>query len=120
MRMFEVQGVEIQLDRDRVFEFVSDPRNLPRWAKAFRSADQERARLETPGGALDIGGDRFVVSRDSVNRRVHEAFTVGAVEERLASLTSASDSPKVPLTVVTLTTRLPIDQGEEFDADFSR
>jgi len=54
MRMFDVQGVEIEVERERVFEFVSDPRNLPTWAKAFRSADQERGRLETPGGTVDV------------------------------------------------------------------
>jgi len=52
--MFDVQGIEIRADRDRLFKFVSDPCNLPRWASAFKSADQERARLETPAGAVDI------------------------------------------------------------------
>ena len=55
MRVFDVQGIEIRAARDQLFKFVSDPRNLPKWAHAFKSADQERARLETPAGAMDIG-----------------------------------------------------------------
>jgi uncharacterized protein YndB with AHSA1/START domain len=55
MRRFEVQAVEIHAPRGRVFEFVRDPCNLPRWAHAFRSAGGERAHLETPAGAVDIG-----------------------------------------------------------------
>ena len=54
MRTFDVQGIEIKAARGKVFEFLKDPANLPRWAKAFVSADDSRARLETPAGAVDI------------------------------------------------------------------
>lgn len=55
MRLFDVQGIEIRAVRERIFDFVRDPRNLPKWARAFQSADRERARLETPAGAVEIG-----------------------------------------------------------------
>jgi Polyketide cyclase / dehydrase and lipid transport len=55
MRMFDVQGIEITAPRHKVFEFVRDPANLPRWAHAFASAGDGRARLETPAGAVDVG-----------------------------------------------------------------
>jgi len=55
MRTFDVQGIEIRAARDRLFKFVSEPGNLPKWAHAFKSADRERARLETPAGTMDIG-----------------------------------------------------------------
>src|SRR5260370_10186123 len=54
MRLFDVQGVEIGTSRERLFDFIRDPRNLPRWAHAFQSADQQRARLQTPSGTADI------------------------------------------------------------------
>lgn len=54
LRQFEVEGIEIRAARTTVFAFVSDPRNLPRWAQAFKSADWEHARLETPAGVVDI------------------------------------------------------------------
>src|SRR5207244_9846441 len=54
MRMFDVQGIEIRAPRDRVFEFLSNPRNLPQWAHAFTSVEDERARLQTPMGAVDV------------------------------------------------------------------
>jgi hypothetical protein len=41
--------------RHKVFEFVREPANLPRWAHAFVSAGDGRARLETPAGTVDIG-----------------------------------------------------------------
>jgi hypothetical protein len=54
MRMFDVQGIEINASAGRVFEFLRVPENLPRWANAFVSAGNGRARLETPEGAVDI------------------------------------------------------------------
>ena len=38
MRMFDVQGIEIMAPRHKVFEFLREPGNLPRWAHAFVSA----------------------------------------------------------------------------------
>jgi hypothetical protein len=55
MKTFDVQAVEIERAPADVFAFVSDPANLPRWARAFRAADAERARLETPAGSVEIG-----------------------------------------------------------------
>jgi uncharacterized protein YndB with AHSA1/START domain len=57
MRLFDVQGIEILLPPDRVFEFLSDPRNLPLWARAFAAAREGHARLETSAGAIDVGLD---------------------------------------------------------------
>ena len=55
MRMFDVQGIEILAPCDKVFEFVKKPAHLPQWAHAFVSATEDRARLETPRGAVDVG-----------------------------------------------------------------
>jgi hypothetical protein len=52
--LFEVQGIEIEAPRARVFEFVRNPLNLPKWAQAFRSVDNGRAQLETPAGSIDV------------------------------------------------------------------
>ena len=57
MRMFDVQGIEVHASRERVFSFLRDPRNLPSWAHAFVSAEDGRARLQTPAGAVDVGLD---------------------------------------------------------------
>ena len=57
MKMFDVQAVEIMTSADTVFAFLREPRNLPRWAQAFVSAEAGRARLETPAGDVDISLD---------------------------------------------------------------
>ena len=55
MRMFDVQGIEIMAPRHKVFEFLREPANLPRWTHAFVSAGDGRARLETAAGTVDVG-----------------------------------------------------------------
>ena len=54
MRMFDVQGIEIMAPRHKVFEFLREPGNLPRWAHAFVFAGDGRARLHTPAGTVDV------------------------------------------------------------------
>jgi hypothetical protein len=54
MKTFDVQAIEIDAKAARVFEFVREPRNLPRWTQAFKSVDGDHALLETPNGAVDI------------------------------------------------------------------
>ena len=54
MRTFDVQGIEIRASRAAVFDFVRDPHNLPKWAHAFQQANDTRASLKTPTGAVDI------------------------------------------------------------------
>jgi hypothetical protein len=72
MRMFDVQSIEIKAPRRKVFEFLREPGNLPRWAHAFVVAQGGRARLQTPAGAVDVGLD---VSADA---------DTGTVDWRLA------------------------------------
>jgi hypothetical protein len=47
MRLFDVQATEIHVAYRRLFEFVKDPSNLPKWAHAFKSANASRATLQT-------------------------------------------------------------------------
>src|SRR5262249_23921248 len=54
MRMFVCQGVDIDQEPGVVFDFVSNPSNLPKWAHAFSKADGQSARLETAAGAVEI------------------------------------------------------------------
>ena len=54
MRMFDIQGIEIEAPVEKVFEFLREPGNLPRWAHAFTSAGNGQARLETTAGGVDV------------------------------------------------------------------
>ena len=89
MRTFDVQGIEIVASRQKVFEFLREPSNLPRWAHAFMSAGDGRARLETREGVVDIVLD---VSADAETgsvdwRLVFPDGGVGIAQSRLTETT---------------------------------
>jgi hypothetical protein len=89
MSLFDVQSIEIMAPRQKVFEFLREPGNLPRWAHAFVSAGGGRARLETPAGAVDIDLD---VSADPETgvvdwRLVFPDRSVGIAQSRVTDTT---------------------------------
>ena len=89
MRMFDVQGIEINASRGRVFDFLRDPRNLPRWAHAFESAENGRARLQTPAGAVEVGLEVVADSQTGVVdwRLEFPDGNVGVAHSRLTDTT---------------------------------
>ena len=89
MRMFDVQGIEIHAARGRVFEFLRNPGNLPQWAHAFTSAENGRARLETPAGAVYV---RLGISANAETGTVdwRLAFPDGSVSLAQSRVTETS------------------------------
>jgi hypothetical protein len=51
---FSVQSVLIDSQVDKVFNFIADPANLPKWTNAFKAADHQSALLATPAGEIKI------------------------------------------------------------------
>ncbi len=51
----DVQSVNIQATTDKVFDYIANPTNLPKWTGAFKKADEKSALLVTPNGELKIG-----------------------------------------------------------------
>jgi uncharacterized protein YndB with AHSA1/START domain len=89
MQMFDVQGIEIAAPRNKVFEFLKEPANLPRWAHAFSSAGDGHARLETPAGAVDVA---LSVSADAATGVVdwRLRFPDGGVSEAQSRVTDTN------------------------------
>ncbi len=51
----DVQSVNIQASPEKVFDYIANPKNLPKWTGAFKEADEKSALLVTPNGVLKIG-----------------------------------------------------------------
>jgi len=54
MRVHEVRSIEMDAPYEKAFEFIADPRNLPRWAHAFERVEGTTAQLRTPSGLAAI------------------------------------------------------------------
>lgn len=89
MRMFDVQGIEITAPHHKVFDYLKEPANLPRWAHAFVSAGDGHARLETPAGAVDVGLDVLANADAGVVdwRLTFPDGTVGLAQSRVTETT---------------------------------
>ena len=48
---FDVQSIAIDAPFDKVFSYIADPKNLPKWTKA----DEKSALMVTPNGQLQVG-----------------------------------------------------------------
>jgi hypothetical protein len=55
MTDFDVQSIAIEAPAGRAFDFIADPRNLPKWTHAFKEADRSSALMQTPQGSVRIG-----------------------------------------------------------------
>lgn len=54
MKKFDVQGIELQIDKKRAFAYIADPANLPQWTSAFAAVSDGSAVLRTPNGEVEI------------------------------------------------------------------
>lgn len=62
-KRYEVLETEIEADYEKVFSYISDPKNLPEWALLFESADESSAVVDFPDGKASIRLD--TVTNDS-------------------------------------------------------
>jgi len=94
MKLFDVQSVEISAPTAQVFEFIRNPANLPRWTNAFSSADNKRARMETPAGAVEVQLDTIAhESAGTIDWRMH--FPDGNVAEAHSRVSPTSRGTSV-------------------------
>lgn len=54
MKRFDVQGITFNVPRKKAFDFIADPKQLPRWTHAFTSVNGKRALMRTPNGEVAI------------------------------------------------------------------
>lgn len=54
MKGYDLQGIELNVPRDRAFALIADPNQLPRWTHAFASVSDGRAVMRTPNGEVEI------------------------------------------------------------------
>ena len=110
MRIHEVRSIEIEAPYERVFPFIADPANLPRWAHAFQSVEGTRARLQTPNGTVEI--DLYVrASMEHGTIDWEMIFPDGAAATAMSRVTRAPHA-RVVYTFVLNAPPLPLEQLE--------
>ena len=54
MADFDIQGIHLNVPKDKAFRFIAEPNNLPMWTKAFASVNGQKAVMQTPEGSIAI------------------------------------------------------------------
>lgn len=54
MKSFDVQGIALNVSKNKAIAFIADPAQLPTWTNAFASVTPGRALMRTPSGEVMI------------------------------------------------------------------
>lgn len=54
MKLFDVQGIELEATSASVFAYVANPAHLPTWTSAFAKVANGKALMRTPQGEIEI------------------------------------------------------------------
>ena len=54
MKQYDLQGIDLNVPKDKAFTFIAEPENLPKWTNAFASVSRGKAVMQTPEGAVEI------------------------------------------------------------------
>lgn len=54
MKNFDIQGIDLNVQKNKAFTFIAEPKNLPKWTNAFASVTKGKAVMRPPGGELNI------------------------------------------------------------------
>jgi hypothetical protein len=109
LKTFDVQFIEIEAPFEKVFTFIADPGNLPRWTSAFREADENSALLVTPNGELKIGLQTITHSSGVIDWHMHMPDgSIGKAYSRVTGLPNGN----VVYSFVLLAPPVPIEEIE--------
>lgn len=64
MRVFDVQGIVLDVPSSDASTYVANPENLPQWTSAFAKVSAGKALLRTPSSEVEIGL-QTITSRDA-------------------------------------------------------
>ena len=64
MKVFDMQGIMLDVPRSDAFTYIASPENLPQWTSAFADVSAGKALLRTPSGEVEIGL-QTITSRDA-------------------------------------------------------
>ncbi|HYF32824.1 MAG TPA: hypothetical protein VD993_16985 [Chitinophagaceae bacterium] len=106
----DVQSVSIQASTEKVFNYIADPANLPKWTGAFKQADTRSAVLVTPAGELKIAL-KTVANKDTGSIDWHMTMPDGTVGKAFSRVVEDGNGNAI-YTFVLLAPPVPLEQVE--------
>jgi hypothetical protein len=107
---FSVQSVSIDLSAEKVFNFIADPLNLPKWTNAFKDANDKSALFVTPAGEMKIGLETKA-SKESGTIDWYMKMPDGSVGKAYSRVVENSDGKSI-YSFILLAPPVPIEKLE--------
>jgi hypothetical protein len=107
---FSIQSVLIDSSTDKVFNFIAEPSNLPKWTNAFKDADHKSALLVTPAGEMKIGLEtKATMETGTIDW--HMKMPDGSIGKAYSRVVENSDGKSI-YSFILLAPPVPIEQLE--------
>lgn len=108
---FDVQSIHIEAKPERVYEFVANRYNVPKWALGFSDVTAEGAMMETPNGKMQIGL-KMICQRELGTVDSYLTMPDGSVGEAFSRVISNNDGESAIFSFVLMAPPVPLEELE--------
>ena len=108
---YDVQSININATPERVFDFVAEPTNLPKWALGFSEVDETSALMETPNGKMKIGLIN-IINKEAGNIASIMTMPDGSIGKAFSRVTENNDGKSAIYSFVLMAPPVPLAEIE--------
>jgi len=111
VKNYDVQSININAKPEKVFEFVAEPSNVPKWAIGFSDVNGDTALMETPNGKMKVG---MKMHSNIEHGTVDTIMTMpdGSVGKAFSRITENDNGKSAIFTFVLMAPPVPLEQLE--------
>lgn len=108
---FDVQSIGINANPAKVFDFIAEPTNVPKWAIGFSEVDDTSALMETPAGKMKVG---LQMVADKERGTVDTVMTMpdGSIGKAFSRITENNGGESAIFTFVLMAPPVPLAEVE--------
>jgi len=108
---FDVQSIGINANPGKVFEFVAEPTNVPKWAIGFSEVNGETAFMETLKGKMKVG---MIMHSNPELRTVDTVMTMpdGSIGKAFSRITENDNGESAVFTFILMAPPVPLEEME--------
>lgn len=110
MNPFRVESVSLNSSPEKAFVYIAEPKNLPKWTHAFKSAWDGKATMITPAGEVEVD---LKVNASAAEGTIdwHMTFPDGSAASAYSRVLPASSGKSV-YSFVLMAPPVPLEQLE--------
>ncbi|WP_437398783.1 SRPBCC family protein [Flagellimonas lutimaris] len=108
---YDVQSININATPEKVFKFLAEPTNLPKWAMGFSEVDETSALMETPNGKMKIGLVN-IINKEAGTIDSIMTMPDGSIGKAFSRVTENNDGKSAVYSFVLMAPPVPLEKIE--------